>query len=102
MAEDPSTGDIVESLPVCQWCLLLSPGPPRPFCPAFPLADGGIPDEIWIGSDPHLDPLEGQVSDYIFTPKEHVDVIKFVAEGLLPASTLVRHGKRDPRKHLDR
>ena len=35
----------------------------RPVCPAFPK---GIPDEIAYGDDPHTEPIQGQLGDYVY------------------------------------
>lgn len=32
---------------------------PTQVCTAFPLADGGIPDQIWTGRADHRQPFEG-------------------------------------------
>jgi len=51
---------------VCFFCRhLYSPGVDRK-CKAFPK---GIPVEIWVGDNPHTEPLPDQGNDYFFLKK---------------------------------
>ncbi len=40
------------------------------YCSAFPLQDGGIPDEIVYGDNLHLEPTEDQGNDIVFRKAE--------------------------------
>jgi len=42
--------------PVCTFCCHIDPRPRRRTCKAFP---GGIPEEIWLGTNDHRLPFPG-------------------------------------------
>lgn len=56
-------GELPIYSPVCHMCLNLTDGYSKK-CKAFPK---GIPEEIWLGEDKHLEKYPGQENDFLFS-----------------------------------